>query len=541
LTWISQPEDPSIAGVFFYRGRLYCRMMRPLSILCVLASLLSACTAPLPAATPLATIQPVPLTGEWLGGFVEEDGTVLSLLLNFSEGGGSLNIQPLLKSWEMSDLVYDGTQVSFSVLGGKSDPFEALGFEGEYANEGFAGDLDWNGHKYPVEFSALAQVETSTLEKYVGVYRFDSGRTVSVLLCPAYDDGRLQYFPPGLMFTDLASGDSRGLYPLENSTFGIGSARVLAYPLEPSQIKFMLDVSGQAAGLQSTNTTDLTKIETASRINYSVEDVKFTSADGAVMAGLLTSPKLPALHPVFMMLHGSEAGIKDGFGQQILAHYMVSQGIALLTYDKRGVGDSDGVYRESADTANIKLIASDAVAGADYLSTRPEIAAERIGLIGGSQAGWVIPLAAGQSKHVNFIVIFSGPVVSFAQEDHYSSITDDGDSATTYDAAKLDQTLRDMAPGGVNPIPVLATLAQPGLWLWGSVDKNVPFQVSAENLQGLIDSGRNNFSYAILPNGDHNLNESAHGYFAEIPYSPRVLYFSRLTEWLAQNVLTSNK
>ena len=259
------------------------------------------------------------------------------------------------------------------------------------------------------------------------------------------------------------------------------------------------------------------------------------------MAGLLTSPETSEPHSAFMMLHGSEPGVKDGFGQQILAHYMISQSIALLTYDKRGVGNSEGGYSESANESNINLIASDAVAGADYLSARPEIDSTKIGLIGGSQAGWVIPVAAAQSDKVDFFVIFSGPVLSFAHEDRYSSVTNDGDSATTYDAEKLDQTLREMKPSGVDPIPVLAELTQPGLWLWGSVDKNVPSTVSAENLQTLIDSDKTNFSYTILPNGDHNLNESAHGYFAEIPYSPRVLYFSKLTEWLEQNNLTKKE
>ena len=118
-----------------------------------------------------------------------------------------------------------------------------------------------------------------------------------------------------------------------------------------------------------------------------MEDVKFTSADGKVMVGLLTSPETSGIHPAFMMLHGSEPGVKDGFGQQILAHYMISKGIALLTYDKRGVGGSGGIYRESADESNIKLIASDAVAGVGYLSARPEVDSAQIGLIGGSSGG----------------------------------------------------------------------------------------------------------------------------------------------------------
>ncbi len=514
--------------------------MRTITLPLILICLLTACAAPIasPTSTPIQDALIAArdtLAGEWLGGFTKSDGANLSLIINFTDGGGDLNVQPFTKSWSMSDFVQTENKITFNIIGKSPDPFEQIRFEGELSNRGLAGDLNWDGDSYQVEFSPLTHVDSALLEKYVGVYRFDSGRTISVLLCPAYDDGRLQYFPPGLMFTDLASGDSRGLYPLEDSTFGIGSVRVLAYPLEQKRIQFIPNDSGEVTILQSFDISDPARIESASRVNYSVEDVKFTSADGEVMVGLLTSPEVTDPHPAFMMLHGSEPGVKDGFGQQLLAHYMISQGIALLTYDKRGVGDSGGNYRESPDESNINLIASDAVAGADYLSTRPEIDSTKIGLIGGSQAGWVIPVAAAQSDKVSFFVIQSGPVISFGQENRYSAVTNDGDTAATYDAEKLDQSLREMNPSGVDPIPVIAELLQPGLWLWGSVDKSVPATVSAENLQALIDLGKSNFSYTILPNGDHNLNESAHGYFAEIPYSPRVLYFSVLTEWLEQN------
>jgi len=519
--------------------------MRTITLPLVLICLLTACAAPVasPAPTPTETpfVASEPLTGEWLGGVTKPDETVVSMLINFSDNGGSLNIQPFKRSWDLTELVQANGKITFDVTGTSSDPFQKIHFDGQPSSSGFAGDLNLDGTSYQVEFTSLAQIDSASLEKYVGVYRFDSGRMVSILICPSYDDGTLQYFPPGLMFTDLTSGDSRGLYPLEDSVFGIGSARVLAYPLEESQIKFVLNDSGEVIGLQSFDLNAPANMEAALQINYSVEDVKFTSADGEVMAGLLTSPETTEPHAAFMMLHGSEPGVKDGFGQQILAHYMIGQGIALLTYDKRGVGDSGGTYREYPDESNINLIASDAVAGADYLSSRPEIDSTKIGLIGGSQAGWVIPVAVAESDAVDFFVIQSGPVLSFAHEDRYSSVTNDGDSATTYDPEKLDQTFREMKPGGVDPIPVIAKLTQPGLWLWGSVDKNVPTTVSAENLQALIDSGKTNFSYAILPNGDHNLNESTHGYFAEIPYSPRVLYFSELTKWLEQNKLITKE
>lgn len=518
--------------------------MRTLSITLLLIVLLSACTVSQPTATPspIPTLEIEPLTGEWLGGFIQSDGKVFSLLINFTEDTANFNIQPFTKSWVISDYARLDQHIKFSVIGKAPDQFEQIHFEGQLSNGELAGTLNWDDTSYQVVFVPLFSINSTILQKYVGVYRFESGRMVSVLLSPSYDDGRLQYFPPGLMFTDLSSGDSRGLYPLDDISFAVGSARVLAYPLERDRIQFLLNAAGEVSVLKSIDNENSEKIETAFRINYSVEDVTFTSADGARMVGLLTSPTATTgLHPAFMMMHGSEPGVKDGFGQQILAHYMVSQGIALLTYDKRGVGGSEGVYRERPDDANLKLIASDAVAGVAYLSTRPEIDPAKVGLIGGSQAGWVIPIAAAESEKVAFFVIQSGPVVSFAQEDYFSTITNDGDTATTYDAEKLDQTLRAMNRPDNAPIAGIKELNQPGLWLWGSVDRNVPATVSEENLQLLIDSGKDNFSYAMLSGGDHNLNQSAHGYFTEIPYSPRVVYFSELTNWLKKNNIVSKE
>ena len=253
--------------------------------------------------------------------------------------------------------------------------------------------------------------------------------------------------------------------------------------------------------------------------------------------GRISLPTSNTPLPAFMALHGSEQGTRDNFGSKVMAHYMISRGFAILNYDKRGVGDSEGVYQEAASTSNLQKHAEDSIAGVGYLASRPEVDAKRIGLIGGSQAGWVIPLAASQSDAITHMVILSGPVESTRQEDVFSSYTNDGDTATNYDDAKITQQLRDLKPGGFDPIPIIAELKQPGLWLWGSVDKSVPVTFSAENLQALIDSGKNNFSYEIFPNGDHNLNESRQGLFNEIPYSPRVLFYSVLTQWLENNML----
>ncbi len=519
--------------------------MRTFTKTLLLLCLLTACAAPPypPASTPTPDFYPPPLlTGEWIASVTADDGSPQSILMDFDVL--TLNIEPRTQNWPLT-VTQSEKGINASATGSASDPFKQIKFTGSFVDQVLSGELNWDDKVSSVTFTPLVEVDDLILENYVGVYEFESGRALSILHNPSFESAGLSFFHKGLSITDLENGDSRGLYSIDEFTFGVGALRVVGAPLS-GRVQFIVDDQEQAMGLMWWDTFDgitpsANSGQYATRINYSTEEVTFTSADGAVMAGLLTSPETPEPHAAFMMLHGSEPGVKDGFGQQILAHYMISRGIALLTYDKRGVGESQGVYRESANEANINLIASDAVAGTDYLSTRAEIDPAKIGLIGGSQAGWVIPMAVTDSENVDFFVIQSGPVLSFAHEDRYSSVTNDGDSSTTYDAEELDQTLREMKAGGIDPIPVLANITQPGLWLWGNVDKSVPAKVSAENLQALIDSGSDNFSYTILANGDHNLNESEHGYFAEIPYSPRVLYFSMLTEWLEQNGLTSKE
>lgn len=95
-----------------------------------------------------------------------------------------------------------------------------------------------------------------------------------------------------------------------------------------------------------------------------------------------------------------------------------------------------------------------------------------------------------------------------------------------------------MSPIGFDPEPVLKTLTQPGLWVWGEVDKSIPALLSAEHLHSLIEAGQANFSYIIFPNADHNLSQSQNGLLAEIPYSRGLApdYYPTLLAWLQQHI-----
>jgi alpha/beta superfamily hydrolase len=522
------------------------RIITTLLLLCVL----SACAAPtaIPiepsALLPSPTVTPFAardtLIGDWIGAAAIPDGTTASIQISFDGSEAKLNIEPRTQSWKLS-LTQNNEGIQFSATGGTRDPFKQIEFTGTLSNGVLIGSVNWDGTLSQALFLPIQTVKADTLAEYEGVYRFESGRALSIIVSPEYSSDGLYFFSQTLMMTDFESGALRGLYPINDSTFLIGSLRVVGAPFD-GRIQFVKDESGKVNGLLWWETPhDLLSSPVpsllASRVNYQSEDIPFTSKDGTKLMGRISIPESDSPVPAFMALHGSEQGTRDNFGNKVMAHYMISRGFAVLNYDKRGVGDSEGVYQEAASPSNLQKIAEDAIAGAEYLASRSEIDTKRIGLIGGSQAGWVIPLAASQSDVITHMVILSGPVESTLQEDVFSSYTNDGDTAiTNYDDAKITRQLRDMKPGGFDPIPIIAELDQTGVWLWGSVDKSVPVTFSAENLQALIDSGKNNFSYQIFPNGDHNLNESPHGLFDEIPYSPRVLFYSALAKWLDANM-----
>jgi pimeloyl-ACP methyl ester carboxylesterase len=429
-------------------------------------------------------------------------------------------------------------------MGGTREPFQKIEFKGTFANNVFSGELNWDGTTSVISFTPVVSVDKTILAKYEGVYRFESGRALSIIVSPKYSSDGLYFVSQTLLMTDFENGALRGLYPVDDSSFMIGVLRAVGAPFD-GRLQFVKDEQGNVAGLMwwkipNDLLSSLVPSEFASRVAYTSEDVPFTSVDGTKLMGRLSLSESNIPMPAFMMLHGSEPGTRDNFGAKLMTHYMISHGFAILNYDKRGVGDSEGIYPEAASESNFHKQADDAVAGAEYLASRPEIDAKRIGLIGSSQAGWVIPIAALQSKQVSYFVILSGPVASVAHESVFSNYTNDGDTSTIrYDDATITQQLRGMSPRGFDPIPVIVKLKQPGLWLWGGVDKSQPVTYGAENLQSIIDSGKTNFSYQIFPNADHGLTASPHGVLVEVPYSPGIVFYRALTEWLKMNMSPS--
>ena len=93
------------------------------------------------------------------------------------------------------------------------------------------------------------------------------------------------------------------------------------------------------------------------------------------------------------------------------ADFLATKGVAALVFCKRGTGNSDGDF-----TFDYAQLAGDVSAAVDFLATQGEIDAERIGLCGYSQGGWVAPLAASLNDRVRFVSVAYGMIESPTDE-----------------------------------------------------------------------------------------------------------------------------
>ena len=220
--------------------------------------------------------------------------------------------------------------------------------------------------------------------------------------------------------------------------------------------------------------------------NYAKATVTYPS-EGIQLSGIVWTPKTPGPHPVLVLVDGS--GRTRAERMEPWVRRFTDMGFACLSYDKRGVGDSGGHYI-GGYKIDIPLLARDAVAGVRYLKTRDEIDQSRIGLLGASQAGWVIPAAAAESPDVSFTVIYSGTTVSLGEEDYFSRLSgDDPFWRLFYWNLSLEEISRRLAtrePSLFDPVPHLRQLTVPGLWLYGELDRSQPTRESVQILDELV-------------------------------------------------------
>jgi pimeloyl-ACP methyl ester carboxylesterase len=301
---------------------------------------------------------------------------------------------------------------------------------------------------------------------------------------------------------------------------------------------------------------------TARRIAFDVTETTFEGRGGAKLKGRLVLPRGADKVAIVVLVHGSEdsSAVHDYALQRLLP----AEGVGAFVYDKRGTGESEGKYTQDFD-----ILADDAVAAMREARRLAGARAGRVGYQGGSQGGWVVPLAANRSP-VDFAIVSFGLAVSVLEEDAQEAelemrlkghtpeeiakamevahaaealageaMASEAIQDATYaafDAVRAkyrneawfkdvhgnftyfllplnEEQMKAFAkahdwhtPVHYEPMPTLEASTTPQLWILGSDDLEAPSAETARRIKSLIDAGKN-FTLAINPRAEHGMTE----------------------------------
>ena len=237
-------------------------------------------------------------------------------------------------------------------------------------------------------------------------------------------------------------------------------------------------------------------------------------------------PKESGRHPAVVWVHGSGEQPRLNYGPVVAP--LVENGIAVFSYDKRGVGESEGDCCTSPGQYN--LVAADADGAVLAVRSHPEIDADRVGFYGASEAGWVVPLADSRlSKPVAFTALVDGPAVTTGEEKVWSDAAgeDEDGPLTAEKKAEATQKLQEAGPSGFDPAPLIEQMSTPGLWLYGGADKSIPTDRSVEILTRMKRAGKD-FTIVVFPNAGHGLVDN-------VPTAPEAP--ATLVKWIQKTAL----
>jgi uncharacterized protein len=147
---------------------------------------------------------------------------------------------------------------------------------------------------------------------------------------------------------------------------------------------------------------------------YNDEEVTFENKSANItLAGSFTYPQGEGKFPTVVLVTGSGPQDRDetlagGINHKpflVLSDYLTRNGIAVLRYDDRGIAKSKGNFA----TSTSEDFATDAQAAVEYLKTRKEVDAKKIGVAGHSEGGLIAPMVAVNSSDVSYIILLAGP------------------------------------------------------------------------------------------------------------------------------------
>ena len=328
----------------------------------------------------------------------------------------------------------------------------------------------------------------------------------------------------------------------------------------------------------------------ADRIPFDTTDTMFEGRRGIKLAGRLVLPKSNDPVPIVVLVHGAERdSARDSYALQRL---LPAENVGAFVYDKRGTGASEGKYTQDFDT-----LADDAVAAMREAKRIAGPLCARIGYQGGSQGGWVVPLATTRAP-VDFAIVSFGLAVSVIDEDQeevalemrlrghsqeeISKALEVASAAEAvfesgftkgferldavrdkyrnepwyrdvhgnythfilpYTAAEAREKFKNSLPGTpfrYDPMPTLRAAKTPQLWILGEDDLEAPSAETSRRIKTLIVEGKP-ITLALFPHAEHGMTEyeiASNGERVSTRYAPG--YFAMMRDFARNGRLSGS-
>jgi dipeptidyl aminopeptidase/acylaminoacyl peptidase len=236
------------------------------------------------------------------------------------------------------------------------------------------------------------------------------------------------------------------------------------------------------------------------------KQIAFT-VEGQKLYGMLHIPEGVPRFPAIAMLHGFS-------GQRIEPHRLFvktarrlsQEGIAVLRFDFRGSGESEGDFYDMTLSGEIK----DALAALDFLRAQPEVDIQRLGVIGLSMGGYVATCVTTLNPKIKALVLWAASAKGLKMFPHYVHLS----AKNRKDwLQKGERDFGGMVLGSgflkdgknlPNPLPGLSRFSGKALVIHGEADASVPV-TEAQVYRDLL---KKKAVVHILKGADHTFNRN---------------------------------
>jgi dienelactone hydrolase len=294
---------------------------------------------------------------------------------------------------------------------------------------------------------------------------------------------------------------------------------------------------------------------------YLAQEVSVTTPAGHTLAGTLTLPTSASrTQPVSAIVTVTGSGPQDrdeniglpGYRPfRQIADSLARRGIAVLRMDDRGTGASGGTFKGSTSAD----FAEDVRAGLAYLRTRPEIRADRLGVLGHSEGALIAPMVADKEPALRAIVLLAGiaqpgrSALHFQiknQIEHNAKLTPDMRDSQIAEIPKRIDAMMAADPWmkfflTYDPAPTMRRVKTPVLILTGSRDQQaVPEEVALQEI-AFKEGGNTDVTARVLPDLNHLFVQDTDGFpgnYAKLP-PPLMIRADAMTmigDWLVQRL-----